>query len=97
MGFVNLRLSVDFWSDFINYCFSLYEDENSIRDLFDMMVGTCGIHFWSDPLWEMFIEWEKERGHTSRVIQIYDQLLSVPTEKHATHWHKYKVICLFIY
>jgi len=81
-------MSVNYWWDYIDYRLKFFKDEKSIREVFDMMVRTCGIHFKSDRLWERFIEWEKERGHTFRVIQIYDELLKIPTEKHSTHWHK---------
>ena len=56
--------------------------------LFDEAIETAGMEFKSNKLWDAHIEWEKSLGNIKRVTQIYDMLISTPTQQYMKNWQK---------
>lgn len=86
-GLAAVPLSVDLWLHYLNYCRVHHAaHESFVREQFERAIGVCGLEFRSDRLWEVYINWEVERDDLRRVFDIYDKLLSIPTQFHTTHW-----------
>ena len=88
-GLTAVPLSVDLWLHYLNYCRVHHAAQESfVREQFERAIAVCGLEFRSDRLWELYINWEVERDDLRRVFNIYDILLSIPTQFHRTHWDK---------
>jgi pre-mRNA-processing factor 39 len=84
-------LSVDLWLHYLNYCRVHHAAQESfVREQFERAISVCGLEFRSDRLWELYINWEIERDDLRRVFEIYDKLLSIPTQFHTTHWDNFQ-------
>ncbi|XP_061756144.1 pre-mRNA-processing factor 39 isoform X2 [Nerophis ophidion] len=94
-GLQAIPLSVDLWIHYINLLLgildmSLPDSPQHMRSVFEDAVGTAGLEFHSDRLWELYGEWEKEQGHVGKAVAILDRVLRVPTQSYSTHYHKLK-------
>lgn len=57
--------------------------------LFERAIKVCGLDFRSDKLWEYYIKFEVQHQHFTRVTNIYDRLLNIPTQQLSTHMIKW--------
>jgi pre-mRNA-processing factor 39 len=90
-GLTAVPLSVDLWLHYLNYCRVHHAAQESfVREQFERAISVCGLEFRSDRLWELYINWEIERDDLRRVFEIYDKLLSIPTQFHTTHWDNFQ-------
>ncbi|XP_061900183.1 pre-mRNA-processing factor 39 isoform X1 [Entelurus aequoreus] len=94
-GLQAIPLSVDLWIHYINLLLgmldmSLPESPQRIRSVFEDAVGTAGLEFHSDRLWELYVDWEKEHGNVGNAAAILDRVLRVPTQSYSTHYDKLK-------
>lgn len=53
-------------------------------------MDACGTDFRSDKLWTQYIDWELENKEYQRAGQIFDIILSTPTQNYANHFERYK-------
>nr|XP_047912745.1 pre-mRNA-processing factor 39-like [Anser cygnoides] len=84
---------MDLWIHYISYLqstldMSLPESIQKIRGVFEAAVAAAGMDFRSDKLWELYVEWERERGDLRAVTAIYDRVLSMPTQLYSHHWER---------
>ncbi|KAK3092313.1 hypothetical protein FSP39_001188, partial [Pinctada imbricata] len=91
-GVKSISQSVELWQHYINFYiteFGKAEDggEEGIRNLYERAVGSCGMEFRSDKLWDAFIAWEKD---PIRVTALYDRILSIPTQLYSHHFDNFK-------
>ena len=61
----------------------------SSGSLFELAMAAAGTDFRSDKLWDMYINWERDRGQHREVTAIFDVLLGVPTQLYSHHFDKY--------
>lgn len=88
-GLKAIPLSVDLWIHYLAHVKSSYSDnEDFIRSQFERALLACGLEFRSDKLWEAYIKWETENKRLQNVIDIYDRLLSTPTQGYNGHFDK---------
>ena len=52
-------------------------------------MASAGVDFRSDKLWESYIAWEEENDHLQNVMNIYDRLLTVPTQLYSHNFDWY--------
>ncbi|XP_066845427.1 LOW QUALITY PROTEIN: pre-mRNA-processing factor 39-like [Anser cygnoides] len=94
-GLQSIPLSMDLWIHYISYLqstldMSLPESIQKIRGVFEAAVAAAGMDFRSDKLWELYVEWERERGDLRAVTAIYDRVLSMPTQLYSHHWERFQ-------
>ncbi|XP_051632061.1 LOW QUALITY PROTEIN: pre-mRNA-processing factor 39-like, partial [Manacus candei] len=94
-GLQSIPLSMDLWIHYISYLQSSLDmaqpdSVHKVRGAFEAAVAAAGMDFRSDKLWELYVEWERERGELRNVTAIYDRLLSMPTQLYSHHWDKFK-------
>ncbi|PIK36155.1 putative pre-mRNA-processing factor 39-like [Apostichopus japonicus] len=93
-GVKAIPLCSDLWIHYITFQMqNLLKDENreaKIRELFERAIKVCGLDFRSDKLWEYYIKFEVQHQHFTRVTNIYDRLLNIPTQQLSTHMIKFK-------
>ncbi|XP_050173906.1 pre-mRNA-processing factor 39-like, partial [Myiozetetes cayanensis] len=94
-GLQSIPLSMDLWIHYISFLQSTLdmaqpESVQKVRGAFEAAVAAAGMDFRSDKLWELYVEWERERGELRAVTAIYDRLLSMPTQLYSHHWDRFK-------
>lgn len=57
--------------------------------LYQRALQSCGGDYRSAKIWDSFIDWEMSSGRLRRVMDIYDQLLAIPTQQLLQHFEKY--------
>ena len=60
----------------------------SSRRVYSKAIAAAGTDFRSDKLWDMYINFEKDKKDWQRVTKIYDQLLTIPTQLYSHHFEK---------
>jgi len=92
-GLRGIPLSIDLWVHYINTMTSVLEldpdKEAKIRMLYDRAIIAAGTDFRSDKLWEMYINWEKENKNIKRVTQLFDRIITIPTQLYSHHFENY--------
>ncbi|KAM8706419.1 hypothetical protein ACLKA7_010660 [Drosophila subpalustris] len=90
-GLEAIPLSVDLWIHYLMHIKSNHgDDEQFIRSQYERAVQACGLEFRSDKLWDAYIRWENESKRYQRVVQIYDRLLSIPTQGYNGHFDNFQ-------
>ncbi|KAL0269665.1 UNVERIFIED_CONTAM: hypothetical protein PYX00_007316 [Menopon gallinae] len=90
-GLKAIPLSVDLWLHYLNYCKTVYADnEEHLRAQFERAIKACGLEFRSDRLWESYIKWETEGKRLTRITALYDKLLATPTQGYTTHFDNFQ-------
>ncbi|XP_023721821.1 pre-mRNA-processing factor 39 isoform X3 [Cryptotermes secundus] len=90
-GLKAIPLSVDLWIHFLNYSKATYpEDEEHLRAQFEKAISACGMEFRSDRLWESYIKWENEGKRLQNVTDLYDRLLTTPTQGYTNHFDNFQ-------
>uniref|UniRef100_UPI00358E2AC5 pre-mRNA-processing factor 39 isoform X2 n=1 Tax=Myxine glutinosa TaxID=7769 RepID=UPI00358E2AC5 len=94
-GLQAIPLSVDLWIHYINFEMEILELDNpdtaiKLKSLFELAMAAAGTDFRSDKLWDMYINWERDRGQLRDVTTIFDVLLGVPTQLYSHHFDKFK-------
>lgn len=89
-GLAAIPLSVDLWLHYLNHIKNAHkEDEDYIRQQYDRAIDVCGIEFRSDRLWDSYIKWETDCKNVGNVFNIYDKLLTVPTQGYKGHFENF--------
>ncbi|XP_034112474.1 pre-mRNA-processing factor 39 isoform X1 [Drosophila albomicans] len=90
-GLEAIPLSVDLWIHYLMHIKAHHgDDEQFIRSQYERAVQACGLEFRSDKLWDAYIRWENESKRYQRVVQIYDRLLSIPTQGYNGHFDNFQ-------
>ncbi|KAH8381558.1 hypothetical protein KR093_008209, partial [Drosophila rubida] len=90
-GLEAIPLSVDLWIHYLMHIKAHHvDDEQYIRSQYERAVQACGLEFRSDKLWDAYIRWENESKRYQRVVQIYDRLLSIPTQGYNGHFDNFQ-------
>ncbi|EDV94709.1 pre-mRNA-processing factor 39 isoform X2 [Drosophila grimshawi] len=90
-GLEAIPLSVDLWIHYLMHIKSHHSDEEQfIRSQYERAVQACGLEFRSDKLWDAYIRWENESKRYQRVVQIYDRLLTIPTQGYNGHFDNFQ-------
>lgn len=93
-GVKAIHVSIDLWVHYLNFTIQQNQGkENSqdiIRKLFNEAINAAGMEFKSNKLWNAYIEWEKSLGNLKRVTEIYDKLISTPTQQYLKNWERFK-------
>ncbi|XP_034484806.1 pre-mRNA-processing factor 39 isoform X2 [Drosophila innubila] len=90
-GLEAIPLSVDLWIHYLMHIKSNHgDDEQFIRSQYERAVQACGLEFRSDKLWDAYIRWENESKRYQRVVQIYDRLLTIPTQGYNGHFDNFQ-------
>lgn len=88
-GLKAIPLSVDLWIHYLAHVKSSHaDDEEFVRSQFERALSACGLEFRSDKLWEAYIKWETDGKRIQNVINIYDRLLTTPTQGYNGHFDK---------
>uniref|UniRef100_A0A8C5R658 Pre-mRNA-processing factor 39 n=1 Tax=Leptobrachium leishanense TaxID=445787 RepID=A0A8C5R658_9ANUR len=87
--------SVDLWVHFLRFLknnldASLPETVERLRGTFKEAVDSAGLDFRSDRLWEMYAQWEKRLKNYKETVNIYDQVLTIPTQIYNQHFERFK-------
>nr|XP_006824828.1 PREDICTED: pre-mRNA-processing factor 39-like [Saccoglossus kowalevskii] len=89
-----IALSVDLWIHYINFFMDNFANDSDFvertRSLFDRAVAASGTEFRSDKLWDMYINWEKEKKNLKKMTGLYDKLLGIPTQLYSHHFDQFK-------
>merc|ERR1712013_45526 len=89
-----ISISIDLWVAYINFTVQQKKDQPDgdavIRNLFDLAIGSAGMEFKSNKLWDNYIQWEKSQGNMKRVTDVYDRLISTPNQQYIKNWQKFK-------
>ena len=56
--------------------------------LFERAIAAAGTDFRSDKLWDMFIYWERDNKLPKNVTELYDRVLSIPTQLYGHHFER---------
>lgn len=79
-----IRLSVDLWMHVTDFYIKYYEGPDAgvqkIRTVFKRALKAAGEEFRSEKLWKKYINYELENKRFSSVLEVYDQVLSIPTQ-----------------
>ncbi|XP_016845226.1 pre-mRNA-processing factor 39 isoform X5 [Nasonia vitripennis] len=90
-GLKSISLSVDLWLHYINHCKVAFEkDEEKMREQYERAIKACGLEFRSDRLWESYLKWETDNKRYSKVMGIYDRLLTTPTLGYMSHFESFQ-------
>ncbi|ELU07632.1 hypothetical protein CAPTEDRAFT_180947 [Capitella teleta] len=93
-GVMAIPLSIDLWVHYIQYMTSKLKKatdrESLIRRLYERALAAAGTDFRSDKLWDMFIEWERANKLYKNVTEIYDRVLSSPTQLYNQHFENFR-------
>ncbi|KAK3741774.1 hypothetical protein QZH41_011386, partial [Actinostola sp. cb2023] len=93
-GVSAISYSVDLWVHYLNFSSQITKGQvdgpQIMRSLFERAILTAGHEYRSDKLWDAFLEWERSQGQLKQVTDIYDNLLTVPTQHYAQHFEKFK-------
>ncbi|XP_030238430.1 pre-mRNA-processing factor 39 isoform X1 [Drosophila navojoa] len=90
-GLEAIPLSVDLWIHYLMHIKANHGDEEQfIRSQYERAVQACGLEFRSDKLWDAYIRWENESKRYHRVVQIYDRLLTIPTQGYNGHFDNFQ-------
>ena len=103
-------MAVNIWEKYLKYYTKEHStgdpaaDEKTIRAECERALSACGLHYDSDSLWKLYIDWElkvednrkrnlknsqqKYREDFRKIFRICDRLLKVATKKHDQHWAK---------
>lgn len=82
-GLAAIPLSADLWIHLALYQKSLAAesgDREGVRDTYERAVKECGREWRSDKLWDHYVKWETEGGQLTRVWQLYQRIVTVPTQ-----------------
>ncbi|CAD5224698.1 unnamed protein product [Bursaphelenchus okinawaensis] len=93
-GLHEISLSVDLWLSYINYIKEIAQGQRQadakIRAIYLRALEACGMEFRSDKLWTQYIEWEIENKEYAKASQVYDIVLSTPTQGYIGHFDRYR-------
>ncbi|CRL06004.1 CLUMA_CG019081, isoform A [Clunio marinus] len=90
-GLKAIPLSIDLWIHYLTHVKQKHEgDRDFIRSQFERALNACGLEFRSDKLWDGYIKWEGEEKNFHNIMNIYDRLLSTPTQGYKTHWDNFR-------
>ncbi|RUS87646.1 hypothetical protein EGW08_004569 [Elysia chlorotica] len=93
-GIRAIPLSVELWLHYLNFYIaefgSLPGEKEKIKKLYERALAASGKEFRSDKLWDSYISWENMNGNLKAVTDIYDRLVSTPTQLYSHHWDNFK-------
>ncbi|CAD5231794.1 unnamed protein product [Bursaphelenchus xylophilus] len=93
-GLQEISLSVDLWLSYISYIKEIAQGQRQadakIRAIYLRALEACGMEFRSDKLWTQYIDWEIENGEYQKASQVYDIVLSTPTQGYIGHFERYR-------
>ncbi|XP_063902278.1 pre-mRNA-processing factor 39-like [Zophobas morio] len=85
-GVQAIPLSLDLWVHYLTFYKSYSEaTQESIKDLFDRAVLTCGLDWKAQALWDLYISWEEFMGHYVKVFSLYKRVMVLPLEGHISY------------
>ncbi|KAM9301751.1 pre-mRNA-processing factor 39-like [Gastrophryne carolinensis] len=87
--------NVVMWVHYIHFLkqnmdMTLKESADKLRSVFQEAVKLCGLDFYSDELWQLYIDFETEQGNLKDAASLYDRVLFVPTQQYLTHYARFK-------
>ncbi|XP_050406235.1 pre-mRNA-processing factor 39, partial [Patella vulgata] len=93
-GVKGIPLSIDLWIHYITFYTTEFGEnegaEEKIRKLYERAVEASGTDFKSDKLWDSYIAWETSKNNLKRVTQLYEKVLSIPTQLYSHHFEGFK-------
>lgn len=93
-GLREISLSVDLWMSYIAYIKDIAQGQRQadakIRAIYLRALDACGTDFRSDKLWTQYIDWEIENKKYQLAAQMYDIILSTPTQNYANHFERFQ-------
>ncbi|XP_038073858.1 pre-mRNA-processing factor 39-like isoform X2 [Patiria miniata] len=92
-GMKAIPLSSDLWMQYIQFVGQTASPEevtDRLRSVYSKAIAAAGTDFRSDKLWDMYINFEKDKQEWQRVTKVYDQLLTIPTQLYSHHFEKFK-------
>ena len=87
-----LYYSVDLWYYYCEFMktYSAEFTEMDIRSTFEDAIAAVGMDYTSDTIWNLYINWEKERGNNKRVSALLRKVLSIPIRKINQFWNQFQ-------
>ncbi|XP_075043852.1 pre-mRNA-processing factor 39-like [Mixophyes fleayi] len=58
--------------------------------VFKNAVDAVGMEFYSDGLWNLYIEWEIKRDNLKSATALFDRVLCIPTQQYQLHFKRFK-------
>ncbi|TRY76315.1 hypothetical protein TCAL_12029 [Tigriopus californicus] len=90
-GLKAIPLSADLWLHYLNHIKVEEKDRPEfVRAQFERAVAACGREWRSDKLWDSYVKWEKEGQNQVKVMDLYDRILSNPTQGLAHQFDMFK-------
>lgn len=92
-GVEAIPVSIDLWVQYLNFTIQQNKGKDGqaeIRNLFKRAINAASLEFKSTKLWDTYIEWEKSLGSLKNVTEIFDQLISTPTQQYLKNWKRFK-------
>ncbi|XP_068117808.1 pre-mRNA-processing factor 39-like [Hyperolius riggenbachi] len=90
------QLNVTLWVSYVEFLMKTLdltqkESNHKLQGVFKDAVKAAGLAFQSDDLWNMYIDFETQQGNLKMVAELYDRVLSIPTQQYQRHYEKYKI------
>eukprot|EP00117_Sycon_ciliatum_P029205 scpid36569/ scgid2453/ Pre-mRNA-processing factor 39; PRP39 homolog len=94
-GLTAVPLSIDLWMQYATFTeqTSKASDLDKIKEvkaIYDAAIATAGLDFRSDRLWETYIDWLKNLSCLKDALDVFDQVLCVPTQQYSKHFDRFK-------
>ncbi|VVC34403.1 Tetratricopeptide-like helical domain,HAT (Half-A-TPR) repeat [Cinara cedri] len=90
-GLRTLQLSVDLWFNYMTFLMAYRSDNiHYIRGKFEECLTKCGLVYYSDRLWDIYIKWEINQNELKNVFDIYNRLLVTQTFGYLIHFEHFK-------
>jgi len=89
MGMKAIPHSIELWVHYLTYCSGNPAlQEMFVREQYEKAIVLCGVNFYADYIWDLFIEWEMENGNYKGAFQLYDRLLDIPIHHQVAELHR---------
>ena len=82
--------SVDMWTHYIQHLLGTSADSQVTRKTFERALEYVGGDYLSHPVWDKYIDFETNLQATVNVSQIYDRVLSAPTQQIDRYFESFK-------
>lgn len=76
-----LLMLIAFCAVFVAYCMLT-------TSIYEAAIATAGLDFRSDRLWEGYIDWLKSLNLLKETLDVFDQVLCVPTQQYSKHFDR---------
>ncbi|KAM4017533.1 pre-mRNA-processing factor 39-like [Anomaloglossus baeobatrachus] len=90
-------LNVTLWTSYILFLLknvneNLPNSAEGIRRVFNEAIELCGMEYYSDDLWNLYIDHEVKHNNFREAMQLLNRILKIPTQRYQVHFERLKLL-----